>query len=220
MKKINNKNGFSHILVPVIGLVILVVGIIGYRIATMANGESDHLSESGHSSSINDPIQTQVGTEIKIGGGADNSSGEDKINTNHSSDSSHTTNTTQKTAPSSGSTSKTSGDSGGGSSSEGESSKNNPVKKFVIDAFNFGYSRSKINVSAGDKVVIKLTNSDGYHDFVIDELGVSTDQISSGETDTVSFTVPNSAAGKTYKFYCSVSGHRALGMEGSFIIAN
>jgi uncharacterized cupredoxin-like copper-binding protein len=50
---------------------------------------------------------------------------------------------------------------------------------------------------------------------VIDELNVATKQISEGGTDSVTFTVPASAAGKSFEFYCSVGNHRQMGMVGT-----
>lgn len=92
------------------------------------------------------------------------------------------------------------------------------VKTFNIDAFAFGFEPNTITASPGDKVTINLSNSGGMHDFVIDELNVESDIIESGETDTVSFTIPQDAAGKSYEFYCSISDHRKQGMVGTLVI--
>lgn len=95
------------------------------------------------------------------------------------------------------------------------------TKSITIDAFNFGFSQSTINVSPGDEVALTLTNSGGQHDWVVDEIpGAQTTVIGSGESETITFTVPESAAGKTFAFYCSVGNHRAQGMEGSLVVAS
>lgn len=84
-----------------------------------------------------------------------------------------------------------------------------------IDSFNFGYSQDEIRVKVGQKVKIILTNSDGTHDFVIDELDGRTAVIKAGETSEVEFNVTE--AGE-YFYYCSIGKHRAAGMEGKLII--
>lgn len=89
------------------------------------------------------------------------------------------------------------------------------VREFTIDAFNFGYSMEEIRVNQGDTVVITLTNSDGFHDWVLDQFDASTAQIQEGETTSVSFVAD--AAG-TYEYYCSVGNHRAQGMVGNLIV--
>ena len=88
-------------------------------------------------------------------------------------------------------------------------------KKFTIDSFPYGYSQDKIVVKKGDKVTIKLTNSKGLHDFVIDEFKVATKQIKQGETDTVTFVADK--VGK-FEYYCSVGAHRSLGMVGTLVV--
>ena len=87
--------------------------------------------------------------------------------------------------------------------------------EFIIDAFNFGYSTEEIRVPAGAEVTVTLTNSDGYHDWVVDEFDAATDKISAGETTSVTFTADTPG---TYEFYCSVGNHRAEGMVGNLIV--
>lgn len=83
-----------------------------------------------------------------------------------------------------------------------------------IELSSFKFSQDKLTVKPGQTVTIRLTNSEGFHDFVIDELGVASEQISVGDETTVTFTIPENAAGETYEYYCSVSNHRELGMVG------
>jgi plastocyanin len=92
------------------------------------------------------------------------------------------------------------------------------ARKITIDGFKFGYSEERIEVKAGETVQLTLTNSDGMHDFNIDELGVKTKVIQKGETDTVTFTVPMDAKGKTFEYYCSVMNHRQMGQVGKLIV--
>lgn len=94
-----------------------------------------------------------------------------------------------------------------------------PTSSYTVDSFSFGYSIERLEAAPGETVTINLTNSGGSHDFVIDELGVATTIIGTGETDSVTFTIPEDAAGETYEFYCSVGNHRELGMVGELIVS-
>lgn len=89
------------------------------------------------------------------------------------------------------------------------------VRTFTVDAFNYGYSMDEIRVNEGDTVVINLTNSEGFHDWVLDEFGAATEKIQNGNTTSVTFVAD--AAG-TYEYYCSVGNHRAQGMVGTLIV--
>lgn len=91
----------------------------------------------------------------------------------------------------------------------------NPLKEFTIDAFNFGYSIPEIKIRKGQKVTIILTNSGGTHDLVIDELGVDSGKIVTG--DSVTFDFVANEAGE-FEYYCSVGNHRAQGMVGKLIV--
>lgn len=89
------------------------------------------------------------------------------------------------------------------------------VKEFTVDAFNFGYSVNEIRVSEGDTVTITLTNSDGFHDWVVDEFDAATDKIPAGETTSVTFVADKAG---TFEYYCSVGSHRAQGMVGTLVV--
>jgi len=91
-----------------------------------------------------------------------------------------------------------------------------PVEReFTIDAFNYGYSMDEIRVNEGDTVILTLTNSGGFHDWVVDEFAAATNQIAAGDTTTITF-VADSAG--TYEYYCSVGSHREQGMVGQLIV--
>ena len=90
------------------------------------------------------------------------------------------------------------------------------VVEITIDSFGFGYSLDEIKVKEGDLVKLTLTNSDGFHDFVVDELeGAKTKKINTGETDTIEFVASKKG---TFEYYCSVGQHRANGMVGNIIV--
>lgn len=88
-------------------------------------------------------------------------------------------------------------------------------KEFTVDSFNFGYSMDEIRVNEGDTVTITLTNSDGFHDWVVDEFDAATETINEGETTTVTFVADTAG---TYEYYCSVGNHRAQGMVGTLVV--
>ncbi len=98
---------------------------------------------------------------------------------------------------------------------DNENEGDNNIKEFVVVASNFSFSKKQIKVKQGDRVRIILKNSQGMHDFRIDELGVGTRILQEGEQDAIEFTADKK--GK-FSFYCSVGNHRALGMEGEFIV--
>lgn len=85
----------------------------------------------------------------------------------------------------------------------------------TIDAKNFSFSQSEIRVKKGEEITLTLTASEGFHDFVIEELGVSTKRISAGQNDTITFTPDKTGS---FAFYCSVGNHRAQGMEGVIVV--
>jgi len=88
-------------------------------------------------------------------------------------------------------------------------------RSFTIDSFIFGYSMEEIRVKQGDIVTINLTNSDGFHDWVVDEFGAATDTIQAGETTSITFVASKKG---TFEYYCSVGSHRAQGMVGNLIV--
>ncbi len=90
---------------------------------------------------------------------------------------------------------------------------------YTIDMFSFGYSLENITASPGDTITIKLTNSKGTHNFVIDELEVESDTTQAGEETQVTIEIPQGTEpGTEYAFYCSIGNHRAQGMEGTLTI--
>lgn len=87
----------------------------------------------------------------------------------------------------------------------------------TIDMSMFKFSPNLIEAEAGQTLTIKLTNSEGLHDLVIDELNVQSEQILAGKETLVTIEVPaDLEPGTEYEFYCSVNSHRAQGMVGTF----
>ncbi len=90
---------------------------------------------------------------------------------------------------------------------------------FDIDMSSFQFDPNIISASPGDTVTVNVTSVNGTHDFVIDELNVATEIVSTGDSSTVTFTIPeNTAVGTSYEFYCSVGNHRAQGMVGTLVV--
>jgi len=98
------------------------------------------------------------------------------------------------------------------------------VRAFSVSAVNYafridGVSNLDLRVQLGDTVRIEFTSASGIHDFVIDELDVRTEILASqddfGRIVVLEFVADTLGA---FEYYCSIGGHRALGMEGNFIV--
>ena len=87
--------------------------------------------------------------------------------------------------------------------------------EFTVTASNFKYDLKTIKVKKGDTVKIIFKNSEGFHDFIIDEFDVATNQIGAEEEDEVEFVADKVG---TFEYYCSVGTHRKMGMVGKLIV--
>lgn len=84
-----------------------------------------------------------------------------------------------------------------------------------VEADSFSFSPQRITIDAGEDVAVRLRSDDVFHDFVVDStighiVGVDGDETASGG---LRIDRPGS-----YTFYCSVSGHRSAGMEGTIVV--
>ncbi len=95
------------------------------------------------------------------------------------------------------------------------SDKSSMTKTFNITGGNFYFVPNKITVNKGDKVTFVMTNSGGFHDLMIDELGVKTPMIKTGEAETATFTASKKGS---FVYYCSVKGHHQKGMWGTLTV--
>ena len=87
------------------------------------------------------------------------------------------------------------------------------MKEVTVVGTEFSFSPALITVKSGEKVKLTFQNNGSVsHNLVVEGLGISTKTIGRGKTETLEFTAPASG---TYKFFCSVPGHRPAGMEGS-----
>jgi|SRR3989344_2770087 len=90
-----------------------------------------------------------------------------------------------------------------------------PIKIFNIEGRPFSFSLTQIKVNKGDTVKIIFKNTEGLHDWVLDEFNAKTAKIQSGQTTEVQFVADKKG---TFEYYCSVGNHRAQGMKGNLIV--
>lgn len=95
------------------------------------------------------------------------------------------------------------------------SSQTGQIKEFTVTGSSYKFDPALITINKGDKVRITFTDSGGTHDLVINGLNVQTKILSSNQSETVEFTADKSG---TFDYYCSVDGHRALGMVGKLVV--
>ena len=86
------------------------------------------------------------------------------------------------------------------------------VKEFTVTGTNFAFEPSMISVKKGDRVKITFKNTQGFHDFVIDEFSAATKQMQSPGTEVLEFVADKTG---TFEYYCSVGSHRQMGMKGT-----
>lgn len=89
------------------------------------------------------------------------------------------------------------------------------AKTFKVTASNFSFSVKEMRVKKGDTVIITYINSEGFHDWVIDEFNKRTQKIGEGKSETIQFVADKKG---TFEYYCSVGAHRANGMVGKLIV--
>jgi plastocyanin len=106
------------------------------------------------------------------------------------------------------------GDDGGGSKAYVEP-KGASTETIAIEAGNFYFKPDKISTNAGI-ATIKLTAANGIHDLVFDGAypGFQLEADGGGGTQSEKIDLK---PGK-YTFYCSITGHRAQGMEGTLTV--
>ena len=76
------------------------------------------------------------------------------------------------------------------------------------------FSLSEIRVKKGDTVKITVTNTNGTHDFVLDEFGIQK-ETPLNEPVVIEFVADKVG---TFEYYCSKYNHRALGQRGNLIV--
>ena len=86
----------------------------------------------------------------------------------------------------------------------------------TVVAKDMSFSPDRIEVPAGDRLVVEFEN-DGtqLHDFTAGTLGAS-ELLGRGESEKLDLGVINADA----EFWCSVTGHREMGMEGDIVVSD
>jgi plastocyanin len=87
------------------------------------------------------------------------------------------------------------------------------TKEITVTGREFVFTPSTITVNQGDNVVITFKNMGTVpHNLTIEELNLSTNTISPGQSDTLEFTADQAG---TYMVFCTVNGHADRGMQGT-----
>lgn len=92
---------------------------------------------------------------------------------------------------------------------------NEDIQTFDIKGLDYDYDVKEIRVKLGSTVKINFTNTEGFHDLVIDEFNAATKQIPVNQSETITFVADKAG---TFEYYCSVGKHRANGMWGKLIV--
>lgn len=108
----------------------------------------------------------------------------------------------------------------GENDSDNSSNSSDDSEEFDIELEmrNFKYSDTLIEAAPGDVLKIKLVSEGGTHDFVIDQLDISSGEIFTGKSKIITIAIPDDFEPGDYQFYCSISDHRAMGMVGTLRI--
>lgn len=89
------------------------------------------------------------------------------------------------------------------------------VMVFEISGKNSSYTPNKITVKQGQKMRIRFTSEQGFHDWTVDAFDAHTIRVNTGEEALLEFT-PDEAG--TFEFYSSVGADRANGMVGTLVV--
>jgi plastocyanin len=83
-----------------------------------------------------------------------------------------------------------------------------------IDGKSFAFLPNTITIHAGERVTIVYHSLDGFHDLVVKGVGRVV-KANGGQTRRGKLMI---AKPGTYKFWCSVRGHRSAGMVGKIVV--
>lgn len=87
--------------------------------------------------------------------------------------------------------------------------------EIIVEALDILFDIEEIRIPADTDVTITLVNKGVLeHDLVIEELDLATELLKPGEEDSI---VVNAPAGE-YDYWCTVAGHREIGMVGVLIV--
>lgn len=89
------------------------------------------------------------------------------------------------------------------------------MSEVLVEGDEFSFTPSTATVEAG---MIRITFQNAgtmQHDLVFEDIDAGTQLVSPGGAETMEVTIDEPG---TYTFYCSVNGHRLLGMEGELVV--
>jgi len=90
------------------------------------------------------------------------------------------------------------------------------VKEIVVSAKEYSFTPATMTIKAGEKVKLTFQNNGKMqHDWVLEDMDINTNLVNPRGEETVEFTINEPGE---YAFYCSVPGHRALGMVGKLVV--
>jgi plastocyanin len=83
-----------------------------------------------------------------------------------------------------------------------------------VDGKSFEFLPNTITIHAGERVTIVYHSLDGFHDLVVKGIGRVV-KANGGQTRRGKLMISKPG---TYKFWCSVRGHRSAGMVGRIVV--
>jgi len=89
------------------------------------------------------------------------------------------------------------------------------VTEVIVKSSNYKFESNTINAKQGDKVKITVFNEEGTHNLFIKGYDLKTDIDSSPNVQVIEFVADQPG---NFEFWCKVSGHKALGMNGVLIV--
>lgn len=100
----------------------------------------------------------------------------------------------------------------------GEHMESSPVepgaREIEMDATSFEFDPKTLRIAAGEPFTIVLTSDDVEHDFDIEGQDGHV-AAAAGKTERGGFQIDEPG---TYRYTCTVSGHRGAGMEGTIVV--
>jgi plastocyanin len=92
------------------------------------------------------------------------------------------------------------------------------VVNYSIEISNYKFAPAELQAKPGQTLHLTIMDKAGSHDFVAPALNISSGIFTPGETKVIDVVIPQNAASE-YEFFCSVSGHKEMGMKGKIVVA-
>jgi plastocyanin len=109
-------------------------------------------------------------------------------------------------------------DGGHGNGGSGDGHRNAPTqagaREIEVTGGRFRFKPDEITVAAGEDVTIVLSSTDLFHDFFVKSEGHIVGA-KAKKTKKGGLTIDEPG---TYKFWCTIEGHRAAGMKGTIVV--